>query len=95
MKTDINWTELCRGCGACCGPVPFPRELWAKISGRVVHPVSAITPFVRETLLVTGETLDCVFLTPDKRCAIYEDRPEVCRLFGMIPRLPCPKLKEA
>lgn len=32
-------------------------------------------------LLVTDQTT-CVFLQADLKCAIYEDRPEVCEKFG-------------
>jgi hypothetical protein len=29
------------------------------------------------------------------KCAIYDERPEVCRLYGMIDRLPCPHFKRS
>ncbi|OPY31173.1 MAG: Flagellin N-methylase [Methanocella sp. PtaU1.Bin125] len=36
---------------------------------------------------------DCIFLRPDKSCAVYEDRPDVCREYGRIVELPCPYFK--
>ena len=39
-------------------------------------------------------SMDCVFLNKlTKRCEVYNDRPNVCRLQGTIPELPCPKVK--
>jgi Fe-S-cluster containining protein len=31
----------------------------------------------------------CSALTPDKRCSIYDERPAICRLYGLIRELPC------
>lgn len=32
----------------------------------------------------------CLSLTSENKCAIYDQRPLVCRLFGMVKKLPCP-----
>lgn len=90
---SVNWKKLCKGCGKCCGPVPFgiqfyhdhteqlqtkpERELVGAFPGKVVP----ITKFG-----------DCVFLTDESQCAIYKDRPAVCRLYGTTPEMKCPKL---
>ena len=29
-------------------------------------------------------------LTADRRCAVYEVRPMICRLWGLVERMPCP-----
>lgn len=29
----------------------------------------------------------CVFLDEEWKCRIYDERPEVCRMFGMVPVL--------
>lgn len=34
-------------------------------------------------------TLTCTALGPDKRCRVYEQRPLVCRVYGVARRLPC------
>lgn len=36
--------------------------------------------------VVTGR---CAYLTPEKRCSIYEDRPKICRLYNDHPLMPC------
>lgn len=33
----------------------------------------------------------CWFLKGN-RCSIYEDRPDVCKRFGTVKELPCPKM---
>ncbi len=34
--------------------------------------------------------LTCTHLTNEGRCAIYEHRPLVCRLYGAVKRMKCP-----
>lgn len=74
----------------CCGVVPIPRTIWQRnqhnIQREVVSAhkclagkdeasqVTAILPFTEDLL--------CPFLKPDLSCAIYDERPEVCRKFG-------------
>lgn len=36
------------------------------------------------------ETLTCPLLTPQRRCAAYESRPMICRLWGMVKKMRCP-----
>ncbi len=35
-----------------------------------------------------NEHFDCDKLV-NKRCSIYKDRPYVCRVFGLTPKMPC------
>lgn len=88
-----NWAIQCLGCGDCCGVVPFPAGFIKEHTAQI-----QISEFNIEDTLFKGveipvtEDLMCIFLTPEKRCSIYYERPEVCRLYGTIPRLKCPKL---
>ena len=82
--------ECRKGCHDCCGLVPFtraerdraaaarPLEQWVEIAEGWV-PAAAL------------DTLRCPFLGKNG-CAIYEDRPTVCRLFGAVhhPLMECP-----
>ena len=37
-----------------------------------------------------GRTLACVFLdVVDRRCLVYEQRPMICRVYGVSRGLPC------
>lgn len=33
---------------------------------------------------------ECPYLLTNKKCGIYDDRPLVCRFYGVVPGLPCP-----
>jgi Fe-S-cluster containining protein len=33
---------------------------------------------------------NCAHLSPAKRCNIYQNRPMICRLFGIVPLMACP-----
>jgi Fe-S-cluster containining protein len=86
-----DWKELCKGCGECCGCVPFNPELFSKIKGKTQRKYT-LMPFIANTVVPITDDFICVFLTKEKLCSIYEDRPEVCRIQGTIERLPCPRI---
>ena len=91
MNEDTDWSKLCEGCGECCGPVPFTRQFIKNHKEKIQVKYEKI-PFGREILPVT-EDLHCIFLDREtKRCLIYTERPQVCKLQGTIPKLPCLKL---
>lgn len=87
----VDWKELCKGCGKCCGPVLFPNGFihWNKdkIQARfkAIHTTNATIPLANDVM--------CIFLDREtKRCLVYDERPEICRLQGTVRGLPCPKL---
>lgn len=77
------------GCGQCCGPVLFTKEEWAKHSKLLKQQIE--TDCIGD--FVVPVTTKCPFLDDNCKCIIYEERPEVCRLFGFDERLPCPLFK--
>ncbi len=91
----MNEGFTCReGCGECCGIVPIPKE----IAGKTEH-LAQIKPkkiFASgNDLYVITPDMKCVYLDrKTKKCAIYEDRPRICRLYGLTSRLPCPYIKK-
>lgn len=82
--------RLCQG--DCCIYVPLPRELWEKfkhlaqqevvVLGWEKGKISVGKTVTKDVLPLTGN-LKCPFLSKDFKCVIYEDRPWVCRLFGV------------
>jgi uncharacterized protein len=70
----------CQGkCHDTCGPIAmseFERIRMAEAAG------GTLPVYMPELDVNTGCT--CPLLTPEKRCSIYESRPLICRLFGMI-----------
>lgn len=69
----------CTGqCHTHCGPIRFS-ALEAQLIREKYGSIPAHT-----------EHFDCNKLTPEKRCAIYPDRPFICRAFGSVGGMPCP-----
>ena len=75
----------------CCGIVPIPRVLWQKKQHaiqrqpeRVIKGEATNKATGEREIIVIPMTKDnyCPFLKKDLSCAIYEDRPPLCRKFG-------------
>jgi Fe-S-cluster containining protein len=76
----------CQRCGKCCVAMAMPASLIEKHRDKFQRPVleehpSEIAPGVFSLSIITENAI-CVFLTKDNLCAIYEDRPIVCKKFG-------------
>lgn len=80
----------CKCKAHCCGIVPIPTPIWQRNQHKIqvevqkVHKVR-ITDQENElhtAMLPLTEDGLCPFLQEDLKCAIYEDRPKVCRQFG-------------
>ena len=79
-------------CGFCCSFVFILKETYEKHKDKFQKPVKVVYQVGNEVGIITFDRA-CAFLTDDKRCAIYEDRPEVCKQFGETKQIPCPYLK--
>jgi len=82
-------------CGECCGCVPFTLELIEKHKDKFQREVLETLPAGDNEVVVVSKSSFCVFLKEDdKSCVIYEDRPDVCKMYGKDPELPCPYVKQ-
>lgn len=84
----------CReNCGECCGPVPMLREFIVKHNAELQEKPDILMPYPdehgRDVVVAFTASGNCVFLKGDKRCAVYQERPRVCKMYGYIPQLPC------
>lgn len=80
------------GCkGDCCGPVPIPRATFEKHKDKINN--YTLVEFGNEVLPDREGRTQCLFLGDDYKCMIYEDRPEVCKMYGVSLELPCPYVK--
>lgn len=85
---DALYAELptiaCKGqCWDSCGPISMSRIEWLRITTRLGYtPRQQIDP-------ERPETLTCPMLK-DHRCSVYELRPMICRLWGIVESMPCP-----
>lgn len=78
-------------CGArCCGIVPIPVSIWQRNQHNIqceikekrkVYTTDQEDQKHTAILPITEDGL-CPFLRENLDCAIYEDRPKVCRQFG-------------
>lgn len=85
----------CKGkCAGSCGPIMMERVEADNIR-RTVGDKLAVTPAP-----TTGETVvivtnydpkcgNCPMLQ-NKRCSVYDQRPLICRLWGMVKKMRCP-----
>jgi hypothetical protein len=68
----------CQGhCHTSCGPIAATKFEHKRIEKKAGGPIA-----------VDGD-LNCSMLK-DKRCSVYEIRPTICRLFGVVEGLKCP-----
>jgi Fe-S-cluster containining protein len=94
MKFDCESLIKCGKCaGDCCGPVPLPLELIKKHADKMQGEVLEKFEMHGEMYIFTKD-VSCIFLDrATRRCVIYEDRPNICRMYGVDSRLPCPHMK--
>ena len=82
----------------CCGVVPIPRAIFERNKHKLQREVQTITDAFPGQVIALAENATCGFLTLDHKCAIYEERPSVCRKFGSVNEthemLICPHKKE-
>lgn len=83
----------CReNCGECCGIVPIPTIVWNKNKNKIQKFIKTIHASEVFVFPIT-EDLKCCFLSKENKCMIYDDRPDICKRYGICEELPCPYLK--
>lgn len=82
LYREIPTFDCISGCTDCCGPVPA--------SATEIQKAPLLLDAI-ETAKRTG-CFDCAYEKATGGCAIYDNRPFMCRLFGATrdPRLECP-----
>lgn len=83
----------CLNCGECCGPIPLVNSEFIKIR----KAIKSIPIEERERIKKQGRNnLSCILRdVKNKRCIVYSNRPLVCKQFGQVHQLKCPKNKNA
>lgn len=83
---------------ACCYNICFKENELERFYTSIINPVIYTISLPWGIMAKTNENMDlnkCPFLRKDLKCNIYENRPEVCRLMGIVPQMPCEYLKES
>ena len=91
MELKVISNFKCKeNCGECCGPIPINKKLFEKHKDKIQREIKQI---VGDFYLT--EDLKCIFLNKETKCAIYEDRPQICRNYGIgkFDALSCPYIK--
>lgn len=77
----------------CCGIVIFDIQLWELFQHLKQVDIKEIVQESKKVLIITHDFY-CIFLNRESRqCAIYQNRPSVCRLYGLVEDLQCPYIK--
>ena len=92
----------CKRCGECCEIIAFEIPFFQKMKKHTQKPYELKDKFYNGDRLVeipkkhyhdfiypVTEDGKCVFNKIDMTCAIYTQRPDLCRLFGTVPFLLC------
>lgn len=79
---------VCQNCGECCGPIPVSR----KELDRIRATINRMSREEKERLKNQKRgRLTCPLRDIERRrCAVYEVRPQVCRMQGFAEQLRCP-----
>lgn len=73
----------CKGkCSEACGPV-----LMSSAEEQVFRSAGKAVP--RPTAMLLSGDASCPHLTPLNRCSVYEIRPLICRLYGVVKAIRC------
>ncbi len=73
----------CKGlCHQACGPIEMGELERQQIREGGVEILPAVD------MLVSGNT-DCAALSPLGKCTVYEQRPMICRLYGVVETMRC------
>lgn len=86
-EPDIPCVE---GCSACCGPIVASRQELARAPALAIHLLDP--DGLMKALVNHSDCGTCPYITGDQHCAVYEGRPFLCRIFGMVqdePQLTC------
>ncbi len=80
----------CKGkCQGSCGPIMATdreREHFESTSRKKFPDAVQIM----RNAINNGDPIECPYLNPLGQCDVYQFRPLVCRLWGVVPEMPCP-----
>ena len=79
-------------CGECCYLVPFDEGVFVGVKDKANRKIIKEIKIMSGLILPVTSDLKCCFLKDDLSCAIYKDRPDVCKNFGKKSN-PCPYIK--
>lgn len=90
LRSKIPESNCHKGCIECCGPVPW--VFWEKKKIQSLVDVAELDP---QKSVFSKDGISCPYCVQDIGCLVYEERPILCRIFGISEdvRIKCPKSK--
>ena len=83
-----------KGCYECCGPVPFPIETLELHEAKVQIEIKELLKNSEGLFIPLTTDGMCPFLHRKQfNCLIYNDRPIICKNFGLSENNPCAYIK--
>jgi Fe-S-cluster containining protein len=82
----------------CCGCFPFHKITFELFKNKIIEKPIEINEFKNngdEFILLLTKSGKCIFLTKNFKCNIHDDRPNICRIFGINEFLQCPHISAA
>ena len=86
--------ERCPAKSGCCGIIPFPLK-FLETHKQFFKAEGELKDDGNQAIILTKDFLCVFFDRKAHNCAIYEERPDVCKNYGMIEKLPCPFFKRS
>lgn len=88
--------QCLHNCSECCALQIFEVDIFERNKERAVYTEAKLGKNDEGEILYITYTEDgmCPFLDhKTNKCRIYDDRPKVCRDYGLVPELLCPYVK--
>jgi len=93
-----NFLDKCHA--ECCGIIPLEKDFYNANIEKIVnkphdiqeyHDIDPFDNIEKDFIIPVTENTKCCFLKDDYTCAIYEIRPQVCKIYGdeSVPQLSC------
>jgi Fe-S-cluster containining protein len=79
LYSELPGIDCQRKCQEFCGVIEMTREEWERIIKHLGYAPRG-----------NPRTLVCPMLTADGRCSVYQLRPLICRLWGVVEGMKCP-----
>lgn len=90
LYAELPTIECAGRCTESCGPIAMTQLEWERM--RAAQPLrrkpSLMALLSANTYKGTRDALTCPMLQ-NGRCTVYEVRPAVCRLWGLVEGMPC------
>jgi len=88
---DLMTFQCKENCGECCEDgMVFDRDFFLSHKDKAKRKILTVFELKNNKVFPATEDRYCPFMGDDCKCAIYDERPELCHIFGVTEHLSCP-----